>query len=64
MIFTRLEEGLHHDGVKFANGSEMPLHRLGIGVMVSLAEVEKIVPPEKKAEEAAEIPVEALEPAE
>ena len=63
VTFTRLEEGLHHDGVKFANGCEMPLHRLGIGVMVSLAD-EKRLPPTKQAEAVEEIPAEALEPAE
>jgi hypothetical protein len=58
-VFTRLEGGLHHDGVKFANGAEMPLHRLGLGVMVSLVETEPVVRREVKAE--AEI---VLEPAE
>jgi hypothetical protein len=36
IVFTRLENGLHRDGVKFANGAELPLHRLGSGVLVSL----------------------------
>jgi hypothetical protein len=39
-VFTRLENGLHRDGVKFANGAEMPLHRLGAGVLVSLIDTE------------------------
>jgi hypothetical protein len=59
VTFRRLEEGLHHDGVEFANGSKIPLHRLGTGVMVSLVEVEKRVPAEKEI-----APAEALEPAE
>jgi hypothetical protein len=40
IVFTRLENGLHHDGVKFANGAEMPLHRMGVGVLVSLIDLE------------------------
>jgi len=59
IVFTRLDSGLHHDGIKFANGSEMPLHRLGAGVLASLVDVEK--PVAKKIEH--EAPVE-LEPAE
>ena len=60
--FKRLEEGLHHDGVEFRNGSEIPLHRLGTGVMVSLVEVENPVRREKTTAEQA--PVETLQPAE
>jgi hypothetical protein len=58
IVFTRLENGLHHDGVKFGNGAEMPLHRLGAGVLVSLIDVEKpaVVETARKAV--------ALEPAE
>ncbi len=59
VTFRRLEEGLHHDGVEFANGSKIPLHRLGTGVLVSLVEVEKRVPAEKE-----HAPAEALQPAE
>jgi len=59
VTFRRLEEGLHHDGVEFANGSKIPLHRLGTGVLVSLVEVEKRVPAEKER-----APAEALQPAE
>jgi hypothetical protein len=64
--FTRLEDGLHHDGVKFANGHEAPLHRLGTGVLVSVIEAEK--PIRKEQTVAEEAPVEEaqmeLEPAE
>ncbi|MGO9389216.1 hypothetical protein [Rhodoblastus sp.] len=60
IVFTRLESGLHHDGIKFANGSEMPLHRLGAGVLASLVDVEKPVAKEIVHEER----VVELEPAE
>jgi hypothetical protein len=62
VTFKRLEEGLHHDGVEFRNGSEIPLHRLGTGVLVSLVEVQKPVGLEKAAAEQA--PVGTLLPAE
>lgn len=66
--FTRLEDGLHHDGVKFANGHEAPLHRLGTGVLVSVIEAEKPVRKEAEHVAVAEAPVEEvqmeLEPAE
>jgi hypothetical protein len=32
VTFTRLEAGLHHDGVRFANGAEVTLQELGPGV--------------------------------
>lgn len=32
VTFTRLEKGPHHDGVRFANGSEVTLQELGPGV--------------------------------
>jgi hypothetical protein len=32
VTFTRLERGPHHDGVRFANGSEVTLQELGSGV--------------------------------
>ncbi len=63
--FTRLEDGLHHDGVKFANGHEAPLHRLGTGVLVSVIAAEKPVRKEIEHAVAEEAPVEMeLEPAE
>jgi hypothetical protein len=62
IVFSRLEDGLHHDGVKFANGYEMPLHRLGTGVMASLIEVEK--PVRKEIEATVERAQMELEPAE
>ena len=32
VIFTRLEDGPHHDGVRFGNGAEVTLQQLGTGV--------------------------------
>jgi len=32
VTFTRFEGKLHHDGVRFANGAEVTLQRLGPGV--------------------------------
>lgn len=32
VIFTRLERGPHHDGVRFANGAELAFQQLGPGV--------------------------------
>jgi len=32
VTFTRLEGGPHHDGVRFANGAEVALQKLGPGV--------------------------------
>ncbi|WP_294538985.1 hypothetical protein [uncultured Rhodoblastus sp.] len=59
VVFTRLDSGLHHDGVKFANGAEMPLHRMGSGVLVSLIDAEKPAVRETARQAATE-----LEPAE
>lgn len=59
IVFTRLEDGLHHDGVKFANGRVLPLHRLGTGVLVSLVDAEQLSQPNQAQEELLE-----LEPAE
>jgi hypothetical protein len=64
VTFRRLEEGLHHDGVEFANGSKIPLHRLGTGVLVSLVEVEKREAEKPVLAEKEHAPAEALEPAE
>jgi hypothetical protein len=38
VTFVRLDEGQFHDGVRFANGAEIALHRLGAGVKGSLIE--------------------------
>ncbi len=59
VVFTRLEEGLHHDGVKFANGRAVPLHRLGSGVLASLVATQEPLRGEK-ARDAAK----SVEPAE
>ena len=32
VTFTRLEGGPHHDGLRFANGAEVALQKLGAGV--------------------------------
>ena len=32
VTFTRLEDGPHHDGVRFGNGTEVTLQQLGPGV--------------------------------
>ncbi|MEZ0282988.1 hypothetical protein [Methyloceanibacter sp.] len=32
VVFSRLEKGPHHDGVRFANGAEVTLQDLGPGV--------------------------------
>ena len=32
VTFTRLEDGPHHDGVRFGNGAEVTLQQLGTGV--------------------------------
>ena len=32
VTFTRIETGMHHDGIHFANGAEITLQRLGEGV--------------------------------
>jgi hypothetical protein len=36
--FVRLEVGPHHDGVRFANGAEITMQRLGPGVSAVLVE--------------------------
>lgn len=36
--FVRLENGPHHDGVRFANGVEITMQRLGPGVSASLVD--------------------------
>ena len=32
VTFTRIEKGVHHDGVRFGNGAEVTLQELGPGV--------------------------------
>jgi hypothetical protein len=32
VTFTRLDDGPHHDGFRFANGAEVTLQQLGSGV--------------------------------
>ena len=36
VTFIRLEKGPHHDGVRFANGAEVMLQQLGVGVKARL----------------------------
>lgn len=38
VTFARLELGPHHDGVRFANGSEVTLQQLGVGVIGSITD--------------------------
>lgn len=35
-VFVRREQGPHHDAVRFANGSELLLQQLGVGVGVTV----------------------------
>ena len=60
VTFVHLDEGLHRDGVQFANGCRTPLHRLGVGVLVSLADDMPIA----KSKKAAEARIVEVEPAE
>jgi hypothetical protein len=36
VTFTRIENGFHHDGVRFGNGAEVTLQELGLGVKAYL----------------------------
>jgi hypothetical protein len=47
--FVRIEEGLHHDGILFANGVRIPLHRLGIGVGMAFTKVPPVADKELPA---------------
>jgi hypothetical protein len=49
VVFARVD-GLHHDGVRFANGRTVLLHRLGVGVLGSLVS-DKLADSEKKTAE-------------
>jgi hypothetical protein len=53
VTFARQESGPYRDGIRFANGRELSLQRLGVGVTVSLAPTEKIAEQVKKLEEQA-----------
>jgi hypothetical protein len=61
VVFARVEESLHHDGVRFANGQTVLLHRLGVGVLGSMA---SDTPTEKKIADPAPAQEVHLEPAE
>ena len=45
--FVRLDLGPHHDGVRFANGSEVSLQRLGPGVAAFMSETQRVAEPAK-----------------
>jgi len=47
--FVRIEEGLHHDGILFANGVRIPLHRLGTGVGMAFTKVPPVADKELPA---------------
>jgi hypothetical protein len=49
VTFVRLEDGVHHDGVRFTNGSQMSLQKLGPGVIGYLTDAltASFRPPEK-----------------
>lgn len=57
VTFIRIEAGPYHDGVRFANGSEVTLQQLGPGVTARV--VDSLVEPTKVVERPLE-----LEPAE
>jgi len=60
VVFARIEEGLHHDGVRFSNGRAVLLHRLGVGVLGALAS-DTVLPARKEAPVEKKIPVEPAE---
>jgi hypothetical protein len=54
-VFSRLEPGPHHDGLKFENGVEITLQRLGPGVSAYMLD-ELAIPRESgRAREMAEV---------
>jgi hypothetical protein len=65
VVFVHLREGLYRDGVAFANGLRVALNRLGVGVLVSLADTARAAPrrEQERAPGMEARPVE-LEPAE
>jgi hypothetical protein len=62
VAFVHLEEGLYRDGVAFDNGIRVALNRLGIGVMISLAD--RPTAPKEKEAPAEASPIIEMEPAE
>jgi hypothetical protein len=46
--FVRIEDGPHHDGIRFANGAEVTLQQLGPGVAASVVDA-LTGPPSKPA---------------
>ena len=48
--FVRLDLGPHHDGLRFANGAEISLQRLGPGVSAYMIETRHVAEPTKVRE--------------
>jgi hypothetical protein len=48
-IFTRIETGPHHDGIRFGNGAEVTLQQLGPGVRAVV--VDALTSPARVAQE-------------
>lgn len=45
VVFTRLEAGPHHDGVRFENGAQVALQQVGPGVKVAILEAVEAAAP-------------------
>ena len=48
--FVRLDLGPHHDGLRFANGAEISLQRLGPGVSAYMADARHLAEPAETRE--------------
>ena len=59
VTFVHIEHGLHHDGVRFANGREVNLQQLGTGVSAEVIE-DLIVSTARPVEDTKKDPVRTL----